>query len=251
MTTEKIYSIILDAMGKLTGEDKDAIDCYNSLCKAENMTAENVRNTSIYSQTAGTALFALKLELEEEIRKEAAKKSGRKNFAAVKRYMKKVEKDIRSKPALSVAHENDGKYWCTDGRSFYVSGNPDGLTFAPEGRVKEYSVSADNYWKIISDFYIDKKEIKYEIPYTVAQIKAWKKNSKDKPFSLGHELKLKVRGEIAYAGINADYLITAMEITGSNILYTDGNCHLAMFSDNGDMFGIMTVLGKSPVFQQI
>ena len=51
--------------------------------------------------------------------------------------------------------------------------------------------------------------------------------------------------------MNIDYLILAMEITGSDTLLTDGKYHMAMENSDGDRVGMMCVRGMSPEFQKI
>jgi hypothetical protein len=51
--------------------------------------------------------------------------------------------------------------------------------------------------------------------------------------------------------VNIDYLIMAMEITGSDTLLTNDKYHMAMENADGDRVGMMCVRGTSPEFQKI
>jgi hypothetical protein len=51
--------------------------------------------------------------------------------------------------------------------------------------------------------------------------------------------------------VNVDYLILAMEITGSDMLLTNDKQQMAMENENGDRVGMMCVRGTSPEFQVI
>lgn len=84
-------------------------------------------------------------------------------------------------------------------------------------------------------------------------MKAWKKsNGKQKiPFSIGYALPPDRDGEQYYAAVSVDYLILAMEITGSDTLLTDDKYHMAMENSDGDRVGMMCIRGTSPEFQVI
>lgn len=252
MTTEKIYAEILKAISALG--KTDAAEFWADYLRKENCTGDIIRNDSIiFDGDVATILYALKADLEEDMRAEQAKKNGKKNYAAVKRFMKMCEKEMSAgKPSFSVAHQRGGKYFVCKSNAFYMSGNPDGLTFAPEERKEEYEKDVDVLYDNIA-YHFDTNGTAYKIPYTVAQLKAWKKtHGKQKiPFSIGYALPDGQYGEKFYAAVNVDYLITAMEITGSDTLLTDDKYHMAMENADGDRVGILCVKGKSPDFQEI
>ncbi|MDE7122040.1 MAG: hypothetical protein K2O42_07765, partial [Oscillospiraceae bacterium] len=175
------------------------------------------------------------------------------NYAAVKRFMKMCERKMHStKPALSVAHERNGKFFACTAYNFYISNSPDGLTFAPKECKEEYETGIDSLYDNIANHF-DTSGTAYKIPYTVTQLKAWKKSlgKKTQPFSIGYKLPVTRNGEQHYAAVNVDYLILAMEITGSDTLLTDDKYHMAMENENGDRVGILCINGTSPDFQEI
>lgn len=252
MTTEKIYAEILEAISAL-GKTA-AADFWANYLRKENCTGDIIRNNStIFAGDVATILYALKADLEEDMKAEQAKKSGKKNYSAVKRFMKMCEKKMSEvKLAFSVAHEREGKYFVCDGQAFYMSSSPDGLIFAPEERKEEYEKDVDSLYDNIS-YHFDTNGTAYKVPYTVAQLKAWKKtHGKQRiPFSIGYALPAGRYGEKFYAAVNVDYLIMAMEITGSDTLLTDDKYHMAMENENYDRVGILCVKGESPDFQKI
>lgn len=253
MTTEKIYTEILKAISALG--KTDATEFWSNYLRKENCTSDAIRNSStIFAGDVATILYALKLDIEEDMRVEQAKKNGKKNYSAVKRFMKMCENKMSVvKPNFSVAHQREGKYFACNGEAFYMSSSPDGLTFAPEERKEEYyEKDIDNLYDNIAHHF-DTNGTAYKIPYTVAQLKAWKKtNGKRRiPFSIGYALPTGRYGEQFYAAVNVDYLIMAMEITGSDTLLTDDKYYMAMENENGDRVGILCVKGKSPDFQEI
>lgn len=252
MITEKIYVEVLKAISALG--KTEATEFWDNYLRKENCIGDTIRNTStIFAGDVATILYALKVDLEEYMRAEQAKKNGKNNYSAVKRFMKMCEKEMSEvKPAFSVAHQREGKYFVCTKAAFYMSSNPDGLTFAPEERKEEYEKGVDKlYDNIAYHFYTNGTA--YKIPYTVAQLKTWKKtNGKRRiPFSIGYALPTGRYGEQFYAAVNVDYLIMAMEITGSDTLLTDDKYYMAMENENGDRVGIMCVKGKSPEFQKI
>lgn len=252
MTTEKIYAEILEVISALG--KTDAAEFWANYLRKENCTGDTIRNTStIFAGDVATILYALKADLEEDMRAEQAKKNGKKNYSAVKRFMKMCEKEMSAgKPSFSVAHQREGKYFACNEVAFYMSSSPDDLTFAPEERKEEYEKGVDVLYDNISHHF-DTNGTAYKIPYTVAQLKAWKKtHGKQRiPFSIGYALPVDRYEEQFYAAVNVDYLIMAMEITGSDTLLTDDKYHMAMENENGDRVGIMCVKGETPDFQKI
>lgn len=252
MTTEKIYAEILEAISALG--KTDAAEFWADYLRKENCTGDTIRHSSIiFDGDVATILYALKADLEEDMKAEQAKKNGKKNYSAVKRFMKMCEKKMSVlKPHFSVAHQREGKYFVCTGEAFYMSSSPDGLTFAPEERKEEYENGVDKLYDNIAHHF-DTNGAAYKIPYTVAQLKAWKKtHGKQRiPFSIGYALPVGRYGEQLYAAVNVDYLIMAMEITGSDTLLTDDKYHMAMENENDDRVGILCVKGQSPDFQKI
>lgn len=240
MTIEKIYSEILRALKSLGKTDT---------------TGDSIRKSSMYTNDIATILYALKVDLEDDLRAEQSKKNGRKNYAAVKRFMKQCEKSAY-KPFLAVAHEREGYFFINDKFRFYITVNKDGLAFAPENSNIEskFKDDIDRNYDIIKNFRTIGTS--YKIPYSVAQLKAWKKSldKSVKPvFSIGYKLPQQdiKDNKQCYAAINIDALITAMEITGSDVLLTDDKYRLAMENENGDRVGILCIAGTSPEFQKI
>lgn len=251
MTTANIYVEVLNALSAL--EKTEAAEFWHDYLRKENRTGNEIRNTSIFKGDVATILYALKVDLEEDLRAEYAKKNGRKNYSAVKRFMKMChDKYAQNKPSLSVAHEREGRYFACTAYTFYISDSKDGLTFAPPERKEEYENGIDSLYDNIANQF-DTNGTAYKIPYTVAQLKAWKKsNGKLKiPFSVGYALPPDRNGEQYYAAVNVDYLILAMEITGSDMLLTNDKQQMAMENENGDRVGMMCVRGTSPEFQVI
>ena len=151
-----------------------------------------------------------------------------------------------------MAHERDGRFFLCTPYVFYLSNHSEGLIFAPDDRKEELENDIDGLYDNIANHF-DTNGTAYKIPYTIAQLKAWKKsNGRLKiPFSVGYALPLTQQGEQHYAAVNIDYLIMAMEITGSDTLLTDDRYHLAMENADGDRVGMMCVRGTSPEFQKI
>lgn len=253
MTTEKIYAQVLKALEALRTDGNSAVALFDKISEKENLTAKSVENSSIFAGDAGTTLYALKLSLEEDLKEAQAKKNGKKNYAAVKRLMASCTKLAESygKEFLKTAHKtSDGKFFCMSGYYFYLSNSSDGLTFAPF-ETDEVKEKAEEMYGTIRNFETNGKTI--EIPYTVAQLKAWKKQSKQNiVFSLGEYRVNAYTGEGSYIGINVDNLIMAMEITGSNIIQTniEKGC-LAMENSEGDRVGIMAVKTAIPKMPKI
>ena len=251
MTKQEIYAEILTALSAL--KDTEAAEYWQKCLSKENHTGKSIRKSVIFSDDAATVLYALKTDLERDMQAEQARKNGRKNYAAVSRFMKKChDRYLFSKPALSVAHERDGRFFLCTPYVFYLSNHSEGLIFAPDDRKKELEKDIDGLYDNIANHF-DTNGTAYKIPYTIAQLKAWKKsNGKLKiPFSVGYALPLTQQGEQHYAAVNIDYLIMAMEITGSDTLLTNDKYHLAMENADGDRVGMMCVRGTSPEFQKI
>ncbi len=251
MTKTEIYAEILTALSALG--NTEAAEYWQKCLSKENRTGKSIRKSLIFSNDVATVLYALKADLETDMLAEQAKKTRRKNYSAVKRFMKMCyDMYAVNKPSLSVAHERDGRFFACTAYIFYLSKHSDGLTFAPEEKKDEYENGIDNLYDNIANHF-DTNGTAYKIPYTIAQLKAWKKsNGKQKiPFSVGYALPLTKQGEQHYAAVNVDYLILAMEITGSDTLLTDDKYHMAMENPDGDRVGMMCVRGTSPEFQKI
>ena len=251
MTKQEIYAEILTAISLL--KDTEAAEYWQKCAKTDNLTGKLIRKSILFPDDIATALYALKIDLERDMQTEQARKNGRKNYAAVSRFMKKChDQYLFSKPALSVAHERDGHFFLCTPYVFYLSKHSEGLIFAPEDRKEELEKDIDGLYDNIANHF-DTSGTAYKIPYTIPQLKAWKKSSgKLKiPFSVGYALPPTRQGEQHYAAININYLILAMEITGSDTLLTDDRYHLAMENADGDRVGIMCVHGTSPEFQKI
>lgn len=252
MTTEKIYAQVLKALEALRADGNSAVALFDKISEKENLTAKSVENSSIFAGDAGTTLYALKLSLEEDLKETQAKKNGKKNYAAVKRLMTSCTKlESYGREFFKTAHKtSDGKFFCMSGYYFYLSNSPDGLTFAPS-ETDEIKSKAEEMYGTIRNFETNGKTI--EIPYTAAQLKAWKKQSKQNiVFSLGEYRANAYTGEGSYIGINVDYLIMAMEITGSNIIQTNiEKGRLAMENSEGDRVGIMAVRTAIPKMPKI
>lgn len=250
MNISNIYTEVLTAINAVSKTEAAAF--WHDYLYKHNATGNEIRNSSMFRGDIATILFALKADIEEELKKADSKKNGKTNFNAVKRFMKMCEKyGSEHKEYCCFAYEREGHYFATNAYCFYVSNSPDGLTFLPEGSEELYEDFGNNMYKNIVNFKTDGTT--YEIPYTIAQLKAWKKaqGKNKKPFSIGYPLPKYGKQEQGYAAINVDYLIAAMEITGSNILLTNDKDHMAMENDRGDRVGIMVVYGKSPEFEKI
>ena len=249
MKTEIIYGEVLNALKSLG--KTEVSEYWRDYLQKENCTGTELRNGSIFGGETATILYALKLDLEEQLRLEQARKNGRKNYSAVKRLMKMCRETPENKPFFSFAHEFDGRFFACNLHCFYVSDSRDGLVFASPEQEKVFELEAKKFYEnTVKKF--DTYGQTYEIPYTVAQLKAWKKSQgkPKKPFSIGYSLPI-YGNEQKYAAVDVDYLILAMEITGSNILQTNGEYKFAMENDSGDRFGMMCVNGTSPEFQVI
>lgn len=255
MNTQKIYENILEIMKALNGEDKEAVECFATLSKTDYLTSDNVRNSSIFNGTAGSLLYALKLDIEEDMRNENAKSKNMKNLAAIKKYAKECNKRNQMKPIWSYGWNTnyDNKYFMTDGYTFFVSNKPDGFILAPEKEYENNHVQAEGFYnRSLLDFINkvncddDKKVI--EIPYTIAQLKAYKKSlGKNKiPFCLGTEWKF---GK--YAGINIDYLIMGMDICKTNTCIVSNEKIMFNNENTGEIFGVMAVLTNTSEFTRI
>lgn len=111
----------------------------------------------------------------------------------------------------------NGFYYATD--MFRVVRFEDRINDMPLYTDNECPLDYDKYFKVAADCEYDA----LEIPYTVDQMKAWRKAEKKKtkcakiPFNLGTFVR---PGRIArWISINSDFLIDAMEITKSNIVH--------------------------------
>lgn len=127
--------------------------------------------------------------------------------------LKKYEKIIKG--VLNPTYEqtekgqfnvDTGFYYVTDGfRCVRFAENINDLPLFKDGE-KTYNIPRQ---------YSQANEVEYkalEIPYTIKQIKNWKKANKGKPFKLG------VTANRQWIGINPKFLTDAMETTGSNVL---------------------------------
>lgn len=250
MTTEKIYAQVLTALEALRTDGNSAVAFFDKCATRENLTPKAVENSACFGGDVGTVLYALKLGLEEDLRATQAKKNGKKNYSTVKRFMKSCEN--QSREFLRTAHKtSDGKFFCATAYCFYVSNSPDGLTFAPTEPDKIKEDAEKIYQNTIRAFITDGKTI--EIPYTVAQLKAWKKQNPKKAFPLGEYFRHSRYMEgCDYLGINVDYLISAMEITGANTIQTNiEKGFLAMENSDGDRVGMMAIYTNSPEMPKI
>ena len=249
MNATEVYSEVLNALESL---DKNEVSEYwKNYLQREHCTGTELRNSAVFRGDTATILYALKLDLEEQLRSEQARKNGRKNYSAVKRFMKMCRENAETKPFFGFAHEFDGRFFACNPYCFYVSDSRDGLLFATPQQEKFFELESKKFYEnTVKKF--DTYGQTYEIPYTVSQLKAWKKSQGKikKPFSIGYSLPI-YGNEQKYAAVDVDCLILAMEITGSNILQTDGKYKFAMENDSGDRFGMMCVYGTSPEFQVI
>ncbi|MDE6707185.1 MAG: hypothetical protein K2K06_04005 [Oscillospiraceae bacterium] len=175
-----------------------------------------------------------------------------KKLQAIQCFMKMCKAEMQNKfPEFSVAHERDGKYFACASRIFYISPNPDGLELVPNEQEENRSRIDWMYDTITNHF--DTRGIAYKIPYTVAQLRALKKKSKK--FFAGYRLS-EISDEIndeqqRYAIVDIDYIILAMEITGSDILLTDDLCRMVMKNEDGDCVGMICSVGKQEIFHQV
>ena len=195
MTKTEIYAEVLTALSAL--ENTEAAKYWQSCLSKENRTGKSIRKSVVFSNDVATVLYALKIDLERDMQAEQAKKTGRKNYSAVSRFMKKChDRYLFSKPALSVAHERDGRFFLCTPYVFYLSKHSEGLIFAPEDRKEELEKDIDGLYDNIANHF-DTNGTAYKIPYTIAQLKAWKKsNGRLKiPFSVGYALPLTQQGE--------------------------------------------------------
>lgn len=232
MTTEKIYSQILAILA--TMKEDEAVQYWDTMNSKQHLDGKFLRSTNIFTGETGTLLYALKCDLEEDLQAEQAKKNGRKNLSAVKAFMKKA-REQEFKEEIQYAHEIDGKFFVMTPYQFYITEHKEGLIFAPAEKEEEWNVSS--FYKTICNFKTDGKTI--EIPYTVSQLKAWKKATKSEVFALGYSYQ--VCGETYYMCVKTDFLIQAMQITGSQTLLTDNNYNLAMENADGDRFGMCAI----------
>lgn len=241
MTTEKIYSQILAILA--TMKEDEAVQYWDTMNSKQHLDGKILRSTNIFAGETGTLLYALKCDLEEDLQAKQAKKNGRKNLSAVKAFMKKArEQDF--KEVLQYAHEIDGKFFVMTPYQFYITEHKEGLIFAPAEKEEEWDVSS--LYKTICNFKTDGKTV--EIPYTVAQLKAWKKATNSKKFALGYSVQS--NGKISYVGINTDFLIQAMQITGSDVLLTNDKYNLAMESADGDIVGMCACREETENFKE-
>ncbi|MDE6708346.1 MAG: hypothetical protein K2K06_09975 [Oscillospiraceae bacterium] len=175
-----------------------------------------------------------------------------KKLQAIQCFMKMCKAEMQNKfPEFSVAHERDGKYFACASRIFYISPSSDGLELVPNEQ-EENNSRVDWMYDTITNHF-DTRGIAYKIPYTVAQLRALKKKSKK--FFVGYRLS-EISDEINdeqqhYAIVDIDYLILAMEITGSDILLTDDLCRMVMKNEDGDCVGMICSVGKQEIFHQV
>lgn len=141
--------------------------------------------------------------------------------------LKKYEKIIKGvlnpkkeQTAKAQFSNETGFYYITDGfRCVRFAENINDLPVCTENE-KTYNIPRQ---------YSQANEVEYkalEIPYTIQQIKNWKKANKGKPFKLGATANRR------WIGINPKYLIDAMETTGSNVLLIPKRGYVMLMQGN-------------------
>ena len=147
--------------------------------------------------------------------------------------------DPKKFPNLSKVGFINGFYYATDGyRMVRFEESPNELpVFGDNENHPNYEVVARGK---------EKTDISYTeliIPYTVKQIKAYRKATKGMkiPFYLGAKVKSAYRGSKHGIAINPVFLADAMELTGSNVLLIPeyGDCMLMI--GNGFTFFVMGI----------
>lgn len=123
MNTTEIYSEVLNALRSL-GEN-EVSEYWKNYLQKEHCSGARLRHSATFGGDTATILYALKLDLEEQLRLEQAKKDGRKNYSAVKRFMKMCRENAETRPFFSFAHEFDGRFFACNPYCFYVSDSRD------------------------------------------------------------------------------------------------------------------------------
>lgn len=150
--------------------------------------------------------------------------------------LKKFEKIIKGvfnptkeQTAKAQFSNETGFYYITDGyRCVRFAENINDLPVYTE---KENTYNVPREYSLANE--VEYKAL--EIPYSIKQIKEWKKANKNKPFKLG------VTANRQWIGINAKYLIDAMETTGSNTLLIPKRGYVMLMQGNEIDWLIMPV----------
>ena len=156
--------------------------------------------------------------------------------------LKKFEKIIKG--VINLTHKqtkkaqfspDTGFYYVTDG--YRVVRFADKINDLPLFEDGEKTYNCSRQYELVNEVEYDA----LEIPYTVEQIKAWRKeNAKSKiPFKLGTFVRTSLSS--LWIGINPKFLIEAMETTGSNILFIPQKGKQLIMQGNGFDWIIMPV----------
>lgn len=234
MTTEKLLEIVNTMIDNATDEQKDVIRMMRRDGLKDGKTIPELFNSGVEMETLRNILI-------DELQTSEMKSCGKsKTFAGIKRYAKHCNKDMEHKPLWQTSWKiKDGKYVTCDGYSMLFSEDAKGLILKEnpsEYDIAEAQRMADRQ---LANTY-RQETILPELGKITAYMKRRKAENKKWNTSLINRESFVVEG----LGLNFDYVVYAMEITGSNVLHHNGNGKVMMMEGNGNTFLFMPVYMK-------
>lgn len=228
MTTEKLLEIVNTMIDNATDEQKDIIRMMRRDGLKDGKTIPNLFNAGIEMETLRNLLI-------EDLQAAEMKSCGKsKTFSAIKRYAKHCMKDNERKPIWLTSWKlKDGRYITTDGYTMLFTNDANGLILKenpnPED-VDSAQRTADRQQNNIYDkelIFPELGKIKAYMKRKKAENKRWKE-----PFVINN------------IGMNFDYVVYGMEITGSNVLHYSKPGRVMMLEGNGNTFLMMPIYLK-------
>lgn len=228
MTTEKIMENLLVIADGFNADEREIF--------------EYVRKNKIHRSTfsgAGARMGEFYISLEDQLRTETARKSGK---TGVKRGMesilKSAKKTIMAKPWLQYAYYDEDFQIACDGYMIAALSKNNHVPLAERPDDDAYKWNFQN-WKKLIPWNCDTEDRIVELPDLTAlklylkseKLKNGKKNSFPIIFDFGADLPY----------IKIEYLIAAMEILPDAKAYYAGykNCYLLLKDDSGSVVYIM------------
>lgn len=234
MTTEKLLEIVNTMIDNATEEQKDIIHMMRNDGLKDGKTIPNLFN-------AGVEMETLRNILIDDLQAAEMKSCGKsKVFSAIKRYAKHCNKDMIHKHMWQTSWKlKDNKYITLDGRSMLITENADGLIL--KENPSEYETAEAQR---MADSYLANTYSKETILPELGKITAYMKRRKAENKNWNKDSRTKEAFIIEGLGFSFDYVVYAMEITGSNVLHHNGNNKIMMMEGNGNTFLFMPVYMK-------
>ena len=226
MTNEAILEMVNNAISYL--DDKDDTYGMTPINIMRQDGIKTAKDMHILSDTTGAWLETLRCAIVEEIEKEAAKKNGK--FAirsAVKKLAKetlKKNKEVRPSIAYAWYDEENGKYFMLNYYWMLISENPDGMELVPDC-IKRTNKPFD-YRKAVPDKFTMRTIPLPDIGKLTAYIKQSKAEKKKETIAVLHN-------GVEKLGVNAECLVTMMQITGATEMYYKSPIHAYYLEGNG------------------